>query len=938
MRNGTKQAKMESLESRQLFAIAPVASEAIDLTLAGRYSSGIVEDGATEISAYDSATKRLFTVNASASTVDILDLANPATPTKIGQIDLSSFGSPNSVAVRSGVVAVAVQAANKTDAGRVYFFDTQGTELSNVNVGALPDMLTFTPDGKRVLVANEGEPNSYGQPDSVDPEGSVSIINMRRGAANVQQKDVKTATFVAFNAQIDALRTAGVRIFGPGATVAQDVEPEYIAVSPDGKSALVTLQENNAVARIDIARARVRDIVPLGLKDHNAGVSLQTFEFENLPVLGRTAGRQTINLGGFSGLYFDGVNARNGRLQFITHTDRGPNADPIDTNNDGVTERPFALPNFTPEWVRFEVDPATGQVSALKRIKLRGADGKRLTGLANREGAAGLANADEIPIDVNGNTLSYSPFGGDFEGVVKAPDGSYWMADEYRPSIYHFDAKGKLIDRFVPEGSNAGGVTTGTEALPAVFGQRRANRGFEAIAYQDGKVYAFIQSPIDNPDVADDASSKASANVRILEFDPATGTTTGQYVYELELGGSDKIGDAVAIGGGRFLVLERDDATGPSAQKKVFTIDLSGATNINGTAIADATTGVTIESLDTAGLASNNVTPVSKTLYVDLVAAGYEAYDKPEGLALVDNDTIAVINDNDFGLAGGLDPATGQLEFQSNPPAPALVLVDVPSNGLDPSNEDGGITIANQPVFGQYLPDAIASYTGADGDTYYITANEGDAREYDGFDEQTRGGDLTLDPTVFPNAAALQDDAVLGRIRTSTATGGNDTDGDGDADRILSFGARSFTIWNDAGQIVFDSGDALEQITAEAFPDDFNADEVNDSFDDRSDDKGPEPEGVTTGVINGRTYAFVGLERIGGIVIYDVTDPKLPQFVNYVNTRDFEGADIPAAVDLAPEGILFIPADQSPTANTPLLVVSNEVSGTIAVFNITQAV
>jgi hypothetical protein len=134
---------------------------------------------------------------------------------------------------------------------------------------------------------------------------------------------------------------------------------------------------------------------------------------------------------------------------------------------------------------------------------------------------------------------------------------------------------------------------------------------------------------------------------------------------------------------------------------------------------------------------------------------------------------------------------------------------------------------------------------------------------------------------------------------------------------------------------VYDSGDAFEQITAAVLPDEFNANnDENDTFDNRSDNKGPEPEGVTVGVVNGRTYAFIGLERIGGIMVYDVTNPTNPHFVEYVNTRDFSGdAEAGTAGDLGPEGLTFVPASDSPTGQ-PLLIVAYEVSGSVVIFEI----
>ena len=162
---------------------------------------------------------------------------------------------------------------------------------------------------------------------------------------------MQTVNFHAYIGQEAALRAQGVRIYGPNANAAQDFEPEYIAISPDGSKAWVTLQENNAFAIVDIASATVTQIIPLGLKDHSKPtvLGLETFEFNTMPSIGTTTGGQTINLGGFSGLAFEGY-AANGNMKFLTHTDRGPNGEPTGQN------RPFALPNFTPEIVRFELN------------------------------------------------------------------------------------------------------------------------------------------------------------------------------------------------------------------------------------------------------------------------------------------------------------------------------------------------------------------------------------------------------------------------------------------------------------------------------------------------------------------------------------------------------------------------------------------------------
>ncbi len=258
-------------------------------------------------------------------------------------------------------------------------------------------------------------------------------------------------------------------------------------------------------------------------------------------------------------------------------------------------------------------------------------------------------------------------------------------------------------------------------------------------------------------------------------------------------------------------------------------------------------------------------------------------------------------------------------------------------NGLDPSDEDGGINIATHPFLGLYLPDAIASVD-INGSTYILTANEGDARDYDAYSEEERLEDITLDPTAFPNAATLQDPAVAGRINVTLADG--DTDGDGDYDEIYTYGARSFTIWDANGNVVFDSGDDFEQITAEEYPEDFNSgNDENDDFEGRSDNKGPEPEAITVAKIENKVYAFIGLERIGGVFMYDITDPANATYITYVNNRDFSVMDptSQAIGDLGCEDVIVIDSASSGDGNY-YIVTSNEVSGTVSVFELSGVV
>jgi len=489
-------------------AIAESQYNSVRLLPLGSYTS----TETAEIVTFDAVSQQAYVVND--TLIDILDLSDPASPALAGQIDVTAHGAgATSVAFYDGALAVAVAADPAQDAGKIVFFDADGNFLSEVMAGALPDMVTFSPDGKWVLAANEGEPNAEY---TVDPEGSVTIIDMSAGAANLTQGDVTQASFTAFNADIDELRKQGVRIFEdvPNVTVATDVEPEYIAVAPDSMTALVTLQENNAVALVDIPGAKVKAILPLGTKD-----------------------------------------------------------------------------------------------------------------------------------------------------------------------------------------------------------------------------------------------------------------------YEL------------------------------------------------------------------------------------------------------------------------------------------------PENPIDASDEDGEIQIKTWPAQGMYLPDGIAAFS-VEGKTYYITANEGDARDYDGFSEEERVEDLTLDPTAFPNAADLQLPENLGRLKVTNQNG--DPDGDGDYDVLYSFGARSFSIWDADGMLVYDSGSQLEERTATLVPDIFNSNGDPDSFDSRSDDKGPEPESVVVGEVDGRLLAFIALERTGGIVVYDVIDPAAPVFVTYQR--------LPLS-DVAPEGLDFVSAADSPNGR-PLLLVASEESLTTTVYQI----
>ncbi|MEL6633378.1 MAG: esterase-like activity of phytase family protein [Bacteroidota bacterium] len=1117
------------------------------------YRAGTFDEGAAEIVAYDGVSKRLFVTNAENDAVDIVSIAIVDSPMLVSSIDITVYGEGvNSVAVSNEVVAIAVEGDDQQP-GKVVLFDTDGTFIAEYTTGALPDMVTFSRDGNYVLVANEGEPSDdY----LVDPEGGVTVVNITSGASTgvVTQLD-----FNAFDSQIMSLKNAGVRIFGPDASVSQDLEPEYITTDPVNTGiAYVICQENNALIAIDFVAGSVLDILPLGYKDHNAGSPELTEyaidQIPNLPSLGAPVydgGQPAVALGGFSAIYYDGTESTPSNYVFYTVPDRGPNEGAVSSGD--VTPapaqnlRPFKLPNYQARIVKIEVDPVGGTVSLdeNEQIFLVGPDGR--TPISGRGNAPGI---DEVPVTFadaatdfpnvdftdNGgeeyHLLEYDAFGGDFEGIVRDPFGNFWMNDEYRPAIYAFNDTGRMVARFIPEGTkkrvitntiffsewgegssdnkyieiyngtgntinledfllvNCGnscavpgefefdnsplfagrtlehgevfviahpnaqpdilsqadttfqflsngndywailnasdssvvdqvgdiltsglpsgwdvaGVPTatanstlirkhyilegsndwaasagtnavdsewiveerptadtvlaslgthldlGTESLPAVYGTRRPNRGFEAIALDTTNLilYSFIQSPMYNPD---NSTRNNSDVIRILGIDPLSGDPVSEYVYLLEknrhpgvnISRVDKIGDAVFIGNDKFRVLERDSSVpGDKGGKKfIFEINLTGATNILGTALSmrmegNGTDTLTLEQMTAEQLRDSGIVTVAKRKILNLPSIGYFPSDKPEGLAILPQGQMAVLNDNDFGLAGaGVSDAStlGIISFDDN-------------YGLDASNRDDSIIIQNWPVLGMYQPDAIKAAE-IDGDTYIFTANEGDAREYfddlndngdpdDGepqFIEEDRIGDVDLNPTYFADPSILQENENLGRLKLTLTRG--DLDGDGNFEELYSFGARSFSIWDNLGNLVWDSGDDFEQITAAAIPDDFNStNDENDSFDNRSDDKGPEPEAIEVADLDTATYVFIGFERVGGIAAYRVNDVTSPEFVEYETNRNFAvPVDSTAAGDLAPEDIIFISANESPNGE-PLIAVANEVSGTVTLYQL----
>jgi Choice-of-anchor I domain len=365
--------------------------------------------------------------------------------------------------------------------------------------------------------------------------------------------------------------------------------------------------------------------------------------------------------------------------------------------------------------------------------------------------------------------------------------------------------------------------------------------------------------------------------------------------------------------------------------------------------------------------------PLTGPVRISSKSASVAADLEPEYIAVAPDSSKAYVFMQENNAVGVLDLATNSM---SEILALGFKNVSIPGNEIDASNEDGGANIRNWPIFSTYMPDGADAFE-FNGVTYLVTANEGDGREYftnaideadcsaqGGFDyddgdcfhylDEIRIKDIADDGATFDAGLlarlgpGFDNDENLGRLKVIANLGTKGvcaslaTTGQPGADctyeNLYSYGARSFTIWNTAtGQPVFDSGSDFEVITANRLGNNFNASNDDNEGDDRSDDKGPEPEAVEIGVIEGKTYAFIGLERVGGIMVYNISNPEAAKFVQYINTRDFtltdvEG-DLALAGDLGPESIKFVSQQDSPTGHA-MLIVGNEVSGTTAFFDI----
>ena len=384
-----------------------------------------------------------------------------------------------------------------------------------------------------------------------------------------------------------------------------------------------------------------------------------------------------------------------------------------------------------------------------------------------------------------------------------------------------------------------------------------------------------------------------------------------------------------------------------------YSIDPQGSIsiiNVNDGVIADNATNIDFTAyndkqseLEALGLVFAN--PTGRTINGNLINTTVAMDLEPEYVSISKDNKYAYVSIQENNALAIVNLEDNSLELKG------LGFKDWSSLQIDASDKDGGVNFKSYPgLYGMYQPDTISSFSWK-GANFIVSANEGDAREYffdttneadciakGGVDFDEDDGCLAYidesrveDLTLAANFDYLNnDDNDIGRLKVTTVKG--DTNNDGQYESLYAYGARSFTIWDSNGLVVFDSGDDIGRITASVHGEAFNNNEDENKGDTRSDDKGAEPEALTIGTIGERTFAFIGLERMGGIMIYDITNPYDVQFEDYFYNRGLiAGAEITG--DLAPEGMTFIPREQSATGE-PLLIIGNEISGSIAVWEI----
>jgi hypothetical protein len=361
--------------------------------------------------------------------------------------------------------------------------------------------------------------------------------------------------------------------------------------------------------------------------------------FQNKSFPGSVANDRKVLLGSVGSDLWHGP--KDARDEFWMLTDRGPNGQiRVDASN----RRTFWVPEFNPTILRVKTEEKA--IRILETIPIVGQSGKPVTGLPNLKGI------DETPYNYSAKEiLPFNPNGLDTEGLVRASAGDFWIAEEYSPSLVHLDRNGRVLKRYIPEGLNLEGTDYPVaQALPAIYGKRKINRGFEGIALSadEKMLYLVLQSPLLNPDRK---TGDVSRNTRLLVFDVASERVTAEYVYRFDVSkefdpnpkntpDEMKLSGVVALSPTTLLVLERTDLVA-----KLYSVDISQATNILNTKWDDPKTAPTLEAL--ADPTAAEVRVLAKTLVLDLSSLDGMP-EKIEGVTLLDRNTIAVANDNDF--------------------------------------------------------------------------------------------------------------------------------------------------------------------------------------------------------------------------------------------------------------------------------------------------
>ena len=363
----------------------------------------------------------------------------------------------------------------------------------------------------------------------------------------------------------------------------------------------------------------------LSAKDVDATAYIVHADAYQLPYKGNEkAFNHHINPGYGSALALKSVKA-DGTMEFYAITDRGPNGDIPTYVKDGkkMSGKFFPTPNFTPSIGIIKVNPAKDRADIIASIPLK-VNGKPISGKPIPSGLTGSTN--EVALDFKMNDLGTDRNGLDTEGLALDKDGNFWISDEYGPFIAKVDKKGNILEKYGP------GM-----GLPKILADRVPNRGSEGLTVDEkGRVFALIQSPLN----VDGKTAKTAKYARIVEFNPVTKETT-MYAYPVDTGykntGAAKIGDITSIGKGQFLMIEQGKQHG-EMQNLIYKVDLNGATPIADNGDLEY------------GRLDGKIVPAKKELVLDLRAEGWNI-EKAEGLALLpDRKTIAVVNDNDFGM------------------------------------------------------------------------------------------------------------------------------------------------------------------------------------------------------------------------------------------------------------------------------------------------